>query len=113
MIESIINPHGFLAIQCDKWKNYKRGKCNSKIAVFMGENVSKKIRGQFYLETNNATPFGKGFYKISNNELLNKNNDIVNVYVEKNYHDLLEPSGKCTFVKNNNFNNSAVFISMN
>ncbi|XP_044010092.1 pancreatic triacylglycerol lipase-like, partial [Aphidius gifuensis] len=60
MIESIINPHGFLAIKCDKWKNYKKGKCNSKIAVFMGENVSQKIRGQFYLETNNATPFGKG-----------------------------------------------------
>lgn len=61
MSESIVSPEAFKAVECDNWKDFKSGTCNSKSQfVYMGEKLSYDTRGTYFLETNSEAPFGKG-----------------------------------------------------
>ncbi|XP_066909380.1 pancreatic triacylglycerol lipase [Halyomorpha halys] len=64
-IESMYDKKGFVAQKCLSWNHYLEQKCFDDFA-FMGENVSEKARGNFYLRTSPAPPFGLGL--ISNKD---------------------------------------------
>ncbi|XP_051170626.1 pancreatic lipase-related protein 2-like isoform X2 [Leptopilina boulardi] len=65
MSESIVSPEIFVSVECDSWKDFKSGTCNSKNSpVFMGEKLSYDTRGTYFLETNSESPFGKGTIRL-------------------------------------------------
>nr|QHB21609.1 venom lipase 1 [Platymeris rhadamanthus] len=57
--ESVIRPNLFMAVPCDSWASYEKGKCKGK-GVSMGEYLPTDTRGIFYLKTNKEEPYGRG-----------------------------------------------------
>nr|AIY34732.1 lipase 3b [Lygus lineolaris] len=64
---SVLNPGGFLAVQCDNWHNFKNGKCKGNNVTEMGQNVSPKARGKYFLRTGSKMPYALGESSISYN----------------------------------------------
>ncbi|XP_076647999.1 pancreatic triacylglycerol lipase-like [Halictus rubicundus] len=62
--ESVLNPDGFMAIQCTSSGQFKTGKCNRANVVPMGYATPTTARGNFYLHTNSQSPFAKGLRGI-------------------------------------------------
>lgn len=63
-IESINTKAGFWAVPCPNRIQYNLGLCaptSDKQYVLMGEHVSHKARGIFYLTTNAYRPYAQGF----------------------------------------------------
>ncbi|XP_001605911.2 pancreatic lipase-related protein 2 [Nasonia vitripennis] len=60
MSESIVNPTGFPAVECNDWKEFKGNRCGSNRIVYMGEKLDTEARGIYFLETNADAPFGRG-----------------------------------------------------
>jgi hypothetical protein len=62
MGESIINPAGFPALECNGWVDFKFQECdkNKNRIVYMGENLEIDARGIYFLETNVESPYGRG-----------------------------------------------------
>ncbi|OXU29964.1 hypothetical protein TSAR_008301 [Trichomalopsis sarcophagae] len=60
MSESIVNPTGFPAVECNGWKEFKANRCGSNRIVYMGEKLDTEARGVYFLETNAGVPFGRG-----------------------------------------------------
>ncbi|XP_059609172.1 pancreatic triacylglycerol lipase [Phlebotomus argentipes] len=68
--ESILLPEQFLSVECQISELFNSiRKCRPKNnllsneqrpMIFMGEAVPRNVTGVFYLETNNAAPYGKG-----------------------------------------------------
>ncbi|XP_018332079.1 pancreatic lipase-related protein 2-like [Agrilus planipennis] len=54
--ESVLNPHSFLSQQCDNWKQFFTGQCTG-IITNMGLGVSRRVRGDFFLQTRDMYPF--------------------------------------------------------
>ncbi|XP_054262684.1 pancreatic triacylglycerol lipase-like isoform X2 [Macrosteles quadrilineatus] len=50
----------FVATACDKWSDYKSGYCKDNATAIMGELVSTRAQGTFYLYTNSTSPFAMG-----------------------------------------------------
>ncbi|KAJ3642559.1 hypothetical protein Zmor_025324 [Zophobas morio] len=59
--ESITNGKSFVGLQCDNIASYLLGLCSGRTKAVMGEFVDKSIRGSFYVETSNTTPFALGY----------------------------------------------------
>ncbi|KAF2879431.1 hypothetical protein ILUMI_26740 [Ignelater luminosus] len=61
-IESIITPKGFYAYPCPNLVSYLIGWCNPEDNeyVLMGEHVSRKARGIYYVKTNPKPPYAQG-----------------------------------------------------
>jgi len=57
--ESINSPVGFKAVLCDTWAHFKKGACSGNTAELMGEPISKKSYGVYYLATNKKSPFAE------------------------------------------------------
>jgi len=55
--ESINSPVGFKAVQCDSWDHFKQGACSGNTVELMGDPISKKTKGVFYLTTSKKSPF--------------------------------------------------------
>ncbi|XP_015591576.1 pancreatic triacylglycerol lipase [Cephus cinctus] len=68
--ESIICPANFVSVKCNSWMDYKMGRCPRGQVTLLGEKVNKDARGKFYLETNAASPFGKGLFEKHINKIL-------------------------------------------
>ncbi|KAF6210284.1 hypothetical protein GE061_013388 [Apolygus lucorum] len=62
---SIMNPGGFLAVQCDSWSDFKKGKCKGNNVTEMGHHVSLKARGKYFLRTGSKMPYTLGESSIS------------------------------------------------
>ncbi|XP_076648060.1 uncharacterized protein LOC143356342 [Halictus rubicundus] len=62
--ESVLNPDGFMAIQCTGSWQFKTGTCNRANVVPMGYATPTTARGKFYLHTNSQSPFAKGLQGI-------------------------------------------------
>uniref|UniRef100_A0A146LBX8 Pancreatic lipase-related protein 1 n=1 Tax=Lygus hesperus TaxID=30085 RepID=A0A146LBX8_LYGHE len=63
-VESINSKQGFWAVPCPNRVTYNLGLCTPssiKEYVLMGEHLSHKARGIFYLTTNANKPYAKGF----------------------------------------------------
>lgn len=60
VIESILYPRGFPAVECDSWKDFKSKRCEDNVLAYMGEGTDNSTRGIFYLDTNAESPYGKG-----------------------------------------------------
>ncbi|KAK9507398.1 hypothetical protein O3M35_007261 [Rhynocoris fuscipes] len=58
-IESLFNEYGFPSHRCNSWDDYLANNCSSDVA-YMGENVSTKARGKYYLRTATSPPFALG-----------------------------------------------------
>lgn len=54
--ESVRNPDAFIALKCNSYDHFTRGKCNNQ-TTFMGFSNNTEIRGNFYLVTH-PNPFG-------------------------------------------------------
>uniref|UniRef100_A0A0A1XE33 Pancreatic lipase-related protein 2 n=1 Tax=Zeugodacus cucurbitae TaxID=28588 RepID=A0A0A1XE33_ZEUCU len=57
-VESINRPHAFLANKCEPKNEFGRCKDGNSRA-YMGIAADRRLRGKFYLDTNNAPPFGR------------------------------------------------------
>ncbi|XP_073989008.1 pancreatic triacylglycerol lipase-like isoform X2 [Rhodnius prolixus] len=94
-IESIFNEHGFPAQRCNSWDQYVANNCSGEVA-YMGENVSPKSRGRYYLRTATSPPFALGVnceekptlqpYKIRTND--RRTNLVISSSEFKNYGSL-------------------------
>ncbi|XP_076647996.1 pancreatic lipase-related protein 3-like isoform X1 [Halictus rubicundus] len=62
--ESVLNPNGFMAIQCTGIELFISGNCNRENVVPMGYATPTTARGNFYLHTNSQSPFAKGLQGI-------------------------------------------------
>ncbi|XP_026752296.1 pancreatic lipase-related protein 2 isoform X1 [Galleria mellonella] len=62
-IESINSPHGFWAGPCSSLFSYLIGWCEPKDSeyVLMGEHVTHRARGVYYVTTNARPPYARGF----------------------------------------------------
>ncbi|KAF6211244.1 hypothetical protein GE061_014361 [Apolygus lucorum] len=49
--ESIVFPKAFLSRKCSSYPRFAMGLCNSNLLAYMGEDVSHKARGSYYLKT--------------------------------------------------------------
>ncbi|KAK2720757.1 hypothetical protein QYM36_004589 [Artemia franciscana] len=58
-VESI-RSNAFRAKQCGSYDEYLAGVCNSNTEEYMGFVVSTSARGNFYLQTNENSPYAKG-----------------------------------------------------
>jgi pancreatic triacylglycerol lipase len=61
-VESIQN-NAFFALQCPSRDDINASRCNITPGAWMGGdgmNFNKSLRGSFYLDTNNASPFARG-----------------------------------------------------
>jgi len=56
-IESINSKVGFKSLLCDTWKHFTHKKCVNDSTNEMGEPISEKTKGTFYLTTNSKSPF--------------------------------------------------------
>lgn len=54
------NKNNFIATQCNSLSALRNGKCTSRY-VQMGLNTPSRARGNFYLETNKKSPYGRSF----------------------------------------------------
>nr|ATU82405.1 venom lipase [Lethocerus distinctifemur] len=54
--ESIGNKHSFPSLRCEKYKQFLEKQCEHEI-VYMGEHVSHKAKGKYFLVTNSEPPF--------------------------------------------------------
>lgn len=58
--ESVTNNH-FVAQRCNSWDDFNRNRCNGELRIMGGlSKVDRDARGNFYLATNNASPYGRG-----------------------------------------------------
>ncbi|XP_076632369.1 putative endothelial lipase [Colletes latitarsis] len=57
--ESVVNPFGFPASRCPRWRADIRANCMWTPDVLMGFAVQSTVRGKFYLRTNAEPPFAK------------------------------------------------------
>ncbi|XP_076290869.1 inactive pancreatic lipase-related protein 1-like [Lasioglossum baleicum] len=62
--ESVLNPYGFMAIQCANSLQFDIGECNRANVVPMGYATPTSARGKFYLHTNSQSPFAEGMKGI-------------------------------------------------
>ncbi|XP_076647998.1 pancreatic lipase-related protein 2-like isoform X3 [Halictus rubicundus] len=62
--ESVLNPNGFMAVQCTGSEQFKSGKCNRANVIPMGYATPTTARGKFYLHTNSQSPFALGLRGI-------------------------------------------------
>ncbi|XP_059617748.1 uncharacterized protein LOC132262484 [Phlebotomus argentipes] len=63
--ESIFSDQ-FISYPCRSWAGYKANRCGKKLES-MGEPLSRKARGVYYLETNGSKPYAKGKTRYRNN----------------------------------------------
>ncbi|KAJ8934544.1 hypothetical protein NQ314_013285 [Rhamnusium bicolor] len=56
--EAILNPKEFLAKSCSDWDTYKDKKCENGQEIPLGD-ITAKITGNFYLETNKDKPYAR------------------------------------------------------
>ncbi|KAF6211243.1 hypothetical protein GE061_014360 [Apolygus lucorum] len=49
--ESIVFPKAFLSRKCSSYPRFAKGLCDSNLLAYMGEDVSHKARGSYYLKT--------------------------------------------------------------
>ena len=59
-VESVRRPEAFLTNKCESIANESK-ECLDSIPAFMGYTADKRLRGKFYLTTNNAPPFGRNY----------------------------------------------------
>lgn len=59
-VESINNPESFVALQCDSWGSFSHHMCTENQRGLMGYYTPNGTRGNFYLVTNNVSPYGLG-----------------------------------------------------
>jgi hypothetical protein len=57
-VESVVLPYAFLSKKAHSYGDYIMGK-TSKWSAYMGESVSKRANGDFYLDTNRLPPYGQ------------------------------------------------------
>ncbi|KAK2720444.1 hypothetical protein QYM36_004357 [Artemia franciscana] len=55
-----INSNLFVSKECDSYENYVSGNCDSNTVAIMGNGVSTKASGTYYLRTNAESPFALG-----------------------------------------------------
>ncbi|KAK9507399.1 hypothetical protein O3M35_007262 [Rhynocoris fuscipes] len=55
--ESITSPNAFISESCSSWDQYKLNECTNNSKDKMGEHVSDRARGKYYLRTNKQSPF--------------------------------------------------------
>ncbi|XP_059622545.1 phospholipase A1 2 [Phlebotomus argentipes] len=65
-VESIRRPKAFLATKCEKSSQKVKGKpklesCDRNITAYMGLHADHRLRGRFFLTTNDEPPFGRNF----------------------------------------------------
>lgn len=58
-VESI-NSLQFVAKKCINAANYSQGLCSTNKRAIMGENIDTKLKGEYYLTTNDMYPFARG-----------------------------------------------------
>ncbi|KAK9747118.1 Lipase [Popillia japonica] len=73
-IESIVTQKGFWAYPCPNLVSYLTGWCDppKEDYVLMGEHVTPKARGVYYVSTNPEPPFAKGFLEKQSRPLLRR-----------------------------------------
>lgn len=62
-VESVRRPEAFLADRCEFKKDNQPqpGECETGVKAYMGLHANEKLRGKFYLTTNENTPYGRNF----------------------------------------------------
>lgn len=66
--ESVVHHENFYAVASSNsnvltiagWDDFKNNKTDAKNIVLMGFSCPETARGSFYLQTNKASPFGRG-----------------------------------------------------
>ncbi|XP_046743819.1 lipase member H-like [Diprion similis] len=58
--ESLINENAFVAVACDSYTEFKNGSCSSNTEVVMGYATPNTAAGNFMLQTNSDSPYGRG-----------------------------------------------------
>lgn len=58
--ESVLpgHEHNLMATRCNSFSSFKNGKCSGS-PIPMGLNTPNTARGNYYLQTNKAAPFGR------------------------------------------------------
>ncbi|XP_048514752.1 pancreatic triacylglycerol lipase-like isoform X2 [Athalia rosae] len=59
--ESVLNETAFLAVECPSKKDFESGLCDGNAVTLMGHGTPATIAGNFHLQTNGDSPFGKGY----------------------------------------------------
>ncbi|XP_078046332.1 lipase member H-B-like [Augochlora pura] len=60
MAEAARHSNDFIGVKCNSWDGFKAGKCDNNVTVPMGLTTPCSATGKFYLQTNSASPYGKG-----------------------------------------------------
>ncbi|XP_076379637.1 lipase member H-A-like [Megalopta genalis] len=60
MAEAARYPNAFMGIKCNSWDDFKAGNCNQTDKIPMGLFTPCSARGNYYLTTNSASPYGRG-----------------------------------------------------
>jgi len=58
--ESVTRPISFLAVKAKNWDAFKKGNVDVKNYAFMGYAASTDLRGDYFLQTNDKSLYGKG-----------------------------------------------------
>ncbi|XP_046475619.1 pancreatic triacylglycerol lipase-like isoform X2 [Neodiprion pinetum] len=58
--ESLRNTDAFYGRACDSYEEFEAGLCSSNATVVMGYETPTTARGTFTLQTNSASPYGRG-----------------------------------------------------
>lgn len=59
-VESIRRPEAFLTDSCESTNN-ESNECVQSIPAYMGFSADRRLRGKFFVRTNNVSPFGRNF----------------------------------------------------
>lgn len=61
-IESLKRPKGFRSRRCERSEYFdEKDCCHADVEAFMGIAANKRLRGKFYLETNEEPPYGQNY----------------------------------------------------
>ncbi|KAG5684758.1 hypothetical protein PVAND_013972 [Polypedilum vanderplanki] len=61
------NEKPFMAQKCDSWNKFKNGQCEEGF-IFMGINCPENATGDYYLQTNEISPFSLGLEGLKYNK---------------------------------------------
>ncbi|KAH0539274.1 hypothetical protein KQX54_003442 [Cotesia glomerata] len=59
--ESIKDPYAFPAVKCPSYRDYSEGNCKDNNVVYYGYSISTDVRGSYFFDTNDKSPYGKSF----------------------------------------------------
>ncbi|KAE9538553.1 hypothetical protein AGLY_005652 [Aphis glycines] len=58
-IDSIYNRRSLIGVSCSSWDDFKDDKCKTNPTAFMGHDTEPSAKGNYYLKTQDSSPFSK------------------------------------------------------